>query len=100
LFCVEARGGKELEEGHMEVRHGGLSELWGRDRGRDGLSGAKAVEFYTLTPKQVRKYRSKTSEWGKVLLGGHDKELASVRDQAGFELIAEALGIPRPQRDT
>lgn len=64
----------------------------------DGTSGAGPPEFYTLSPKFIREHHHASSSWQKVQLRGLATEIASYRDEAGFELIAEALGIPRPQR--
>ena len=72
-----------------------IGKFYGRN---DGLTGARDVDLYTLTPRLVRKYRSKTSTWGKVHLRGHEEELAPLKNEAGFEQIAEVLGIPRPRR--
>ena len=60
----------------------------------DRRSGAKAPEFYTLPVEFIRKHHDKSSTWEKVRLGRLDIE--SYKNERGFELIAEALGIPYP----
>ena len=67
-------------------------------RGNDGTSGATAPEFYTLSPQFIREHHDASSTWQKVKLRGLAAEIAPFRDEAGFELIADALGVPRPQR--
>lgn len=63
-----------------------------------GLSGAKEPEYFTLTPTFVRDHHNASSSWEKVLLKGLEIELEPFAGERGFELIATALGVPRPQR--
>ncbi len=67
-------------------------------RGRDGLTGEAPAEFYTLPAKFIRKHHDKSTSWQKVLLRGLEKELKAYRDEAGFEIIAKALGVERPRK--
>jgi hypothetical protein len=62
--------------------------------GKDGSTGAAPTEYYTLTPEFVRKHHDTSSSWQKVKLRGLDSEISGVRDELGFELIANALGVP------
>lgn len=65
--------------------------------GRDGCDGQIAPEFYTLPADFVRTHHQKGA-WEKVRLRGLGGEIAQYRDERGFELIAKALGVPRPTR--
>lgn len=66
--------------------------------GRDGSEGAAPPEFYTLPRRFVRRHHDARSSWQKVMLRGLDSRILRYKDEAGFELIAEALGIPKPTR--
>lgn len=66
--------------------------------GSDGTAGMAAPEFYSLPNDFVRDHHHKSSGWDKVSLRGLEAELRPYKDEAGFELIAGALGIPRPSR--
>ncbi len=67
------------------------------NRGRDGTAGASQPEFYTLTPDFIGAHHS-TDGWQKVRLRGLDEEMLPFKDEAGFELIAKALGVDRPRK--
>lgn len=67
-------------------------------RRKDGSTGAEAPEFYTLPAEFVREHHRPGSKWQKVELRGLDEELKPFRDDAGFELIARALGVQKPMR--
>jgi hypothetical protein len=67
-------------------------------RGRTGEDGMNPVEYYTLSNDFIREHHNTTSSWQKVLLRSLQKEIEPFRDEAGFELIAEALGIEKPTR--
>jgi hypothetical protein len=64
----------------------------------DGTGGAKDPEFYTLSRDFIREHHDATSSWQKVRLRKLEAEIEPFKDEAGFELIAEALGIIRPQK--
>lgn len=66
--------------------------------GNDGISGEQPLELYTLPNDFIREHHDKTSTWQKVKLRNLDDEIQQFRDDRGFELIAQALGVPRPQR--
>jgi hypothetical protein len=73
-----------------------IGEFYGK--GKDGSSGASDPEFYTLPPSFIKRHHNKSSSWEKVLLAGLDKRIKKYRNQEGFELVAEALGVKRPRR--
>jgi len=66
--------------------------------GKNGLSGNAATEFYTLSRAFIREHHDTSTSWQKVRLGGLEEELQPFKDEAGFELIAKALGVARPSR--
>ncbi|MBX9718195.1 MAG: hypothetical protein K2X36_05055 [Microbacteriaceae bacterium] len=66
--------------------------------GRDGTTGAREPEFYTLPQDFVRAHHETKTSWHKVRLRGLGAEIERYKNEAGFELIAERLGVPRPTR--
>jgi hypothetical protein len=64
----------------------------------DGLEGEREPEFYTLPNAFVRQHHEATSTWQKVRLRNLSAEIESYMNGAGFDLIANALGIPRPRK--
>jgi hypothetical protein len=64
----------------------------------DGTTGAREPEFFTLSRDFIRKHHDATSTWQKVKLRKLEEEIEPFKNDAGFELIAEALGIIRPQK--
>jgi hypothetical protein len=64
----------------------------------DGTTGEQEAELYTLPNAFVRAHHSVAGGWEKVHLRGLDADIAPYKGAAGFELIAQALGIPRPAR--
>ncbi len=67
-------------------------------KGHDGSKDAKPPEFYTLTPDFIQKHHSNKG-WQKVRLRGLDDELTPFLNEAGFELIAQALGVEKPRKN-
>jgi hypothetical protein len=55
-------------------------------------------EFYTLPKDFAMRYQDPRSNWGLVKLRAIQDELEQYRDERGFELIAQKLGIPKPAR--
>jgi hypothetical protein len=68
-------------------------------RGNDGSTGQQEPVFYTLSRNFIRQHHDTTSSWQKVLLHSLEAEIEPFRGDAGFELIAHRLGVPRPVRD-
>ena len=68
------------------------------ERGRSGEDGMKPVEFYTLSNDFSREHHNTRSSWQQVLLRKLQQEIKPFRDEAGFELIAEAPGVEKPTR--
>lgn len=69
-------------------------------RGRDGNDGAAAPEFFTLPRRFIQRHHNTASSWQKVSLRGMNTQIQRYKDEAGFELIAKSLGVPRPARPT
>ena len=67
-------------------------------RGNDGSTGAAPTEFYTLPADFIRRHHQEAGGWQKVRLGSIEESLEPYRDEAGFELIAEALGVEAPRK--
>lgn len=66
--------------------------------GKDGSTGEAPPEFFTLSADFIRDHHHKESTWQKVKLRGLDDQIAPFKDEAGFEQIAKALGVPKPTR--
>jgi hypothetical protein len=64
----------------------------------DGTSGEREAEFYTLSREFVRLHHDASSSWQKVKLRNLEAEIDLFKNAAGFELIAERLGVSRPRR--
>lgn len=67
-------------------------------RGGDGTDGLREPDFYTLPADVVRGLHETTTTWQKVRLRKLGRDLDQYRNEAGFELIAQALGVERPRK--
>jgi len=71
----------------------------GRLNGRhDGSTGCSDAEFYILSNDFIREHHEATSTWQKVRLRKLQSDIEIFKNDAGFELIAHKLGIPRPTK--
>jgi len=67
-------------------------------QGKDGSTGLQEPEFYTFPNSFVRKHHQKNSTWQKVRLRPLGRKIEKFKSDAGFELIADILGVPRARR--
>jgi hypothetical protein len=64
----------------------------------DGSLGAKEPEFYTLSPEFIKTHHNASSSWQKVRLKKLQDEIEPFKNEEGFELIAQALGVAPPRK--
>ena len=63
-----------------------------------GATGNREPEFFTLSREFVRQHHDPSSSWQKVRLRKLEAEIQQFKNDDGFELIAKALGVPRPAK--
>lgn len=69
----------------------------GKSKRHEPETGAREPEFYTLTPDFIRKHLTQSTSWEKVRTRGID--MSAFKNERGFEIIAQALGVPFPSRN-
>jgi hypothetical protein len=72
-----------------------IGKFFGR---HDGSAGSREPEFFTLPNDFIRLYHDPTSSWQKVRLKSLEKEIEPYKNDLGFELIAQRLGVRRPTK--
>ena len=66
----------------------------------NGSVGMEPIVFYTLPAEFVRQHFRESSSWTRFDFKGQVRELAEAyRGDAGFEQVAQALGVPRPTKN-
>lgn len=73
-----------------------IGKFFGRN---DGSIGEREPEFYTLSNDFIREHHDVSSTWQKVKLRTLQQEIEPFKNEAGFDLIAERLGVPRPRKE-
>ncbi len=65
-------------------------------RSHETLEGKKEPTFYTFPASFIREHHIASSSWEKVRIRG--LEIERFKNDAGFELIAQELDIPYPNK--
>lgn len=71
---------------------------WKQKKGENARIGRQEPEFYTLTPEFIRKYHTVNGGWEKVRLRNLEEDLELYKNEQGFGLIAQILGIEYPTK--
>ena len=64
-------------------------------QGKDGYSRIAGAGVLHVSQHFIRKHHVKTSTWQKVRLRRSGEKIDKFKDEAGFELIAAALGVAK-----
>ena len=64
----------------------------------DGTTGQREPEFYTLSREFVRQHFETSSTLPRLRLRKLEAEIKDFKGEAGFDLIADKLGILRPKK--
>ena len=72
-----------------------IGNFYGRN---DSSTGAGEPEYFTLSQAFIREHHEPSSTWEKVRLKKLEDEIQPFKNDEGFEQIANALGISRPQK--
>jgi hypothetical protein len=72
-----------------------IGNFYGRN---DGSTGWREPEYFTLSQAFIREHHEPSSTWEKVRLKKLEDEIQAFKNEEGFEQIAKALGISRPQK--
>lgn len=72
-----------------------IGNFYGRN---DGSTGAQEPEYFTLPQSFIREHHEPSSTWEKVRLKKLEDEIQPFKNEGGFEQIAKALGVNRPQK--
>jgi hypothetical protein len=70
--------------------------FFGKRKRHKIVEGIKEPEFYTLPQSFIREHHDKTTAWQKVRTRGLNMD--EYKNEKGFELIAQELGIPYPEK--
>lgn len=62
-------------------------------------AGLREPGLFTLPNAFIRTHHDTRSTWHKVRLRSLEPELEAFKNEAGFELIAKKLGVPKPMKE-